>query len=360
MPANDSELPRAWERPIDPVEAEAAAWLVRRDRGLSAEEAAAFSNWLEEDPVHARLLARLDETWGALDRVPASRVPAPASRWRPPTWAVAGFAAAAAVAVVFVGVGPRRTGETRWVEHAAAGADGFKRIDLPDGSIVRLNAGSEVDFDFGPAGRRVRLRRGEASFTVAKDPKRPFVVRVGQVDVRAVGTAFNVRWEPDGIEVLVTEGRVRLDEALSGRSLMPPAEEVDRQAPVTRAPAEVPVLEAGQRATIATAADAAAPFAAAVTAATPADAARVSAWHTRRLEFTAQPLADIVAEFNRYNRHQLVIDDPELARQRFGGRFQAGDREMLVRLLELNLGVRVERRPNETLLRGAAPAVNRE
>ena len=53
-------------------------------------------------------------------------------------------------------------------------------------------------------------RSGEAYFTVAKNPGRPFVVAAGGVGVRAVGTAFNVRLDSDAVEVLVTEGRVQV------------------------------------------------------------------------------------------------------------------------------------------------------
>lgn len=350
MPVNDAPgLPPAWSEPIDPVDAEAAAWLVRHDRGLSPAEVAAFAAWRTADARHDRAWRRLEQTWRALEQVPARRVPAAGPPWRLGTWI--GLAAAAAVVVGWVGFGskfPRAT----WSDRVATAEGGFQRIDLPDGSVVRLNAGSEVEVALGPRERRVQLVRGEASFAVAKDPARPFVVRVGGVDVRAVGTAFNVRWSPDAIEVLVTEGRVRLDAAETGRNLVPPAG-ATADLPAAAAP---PLLVAGQRATIATPPPAAEIPAAAVAPSTPDDAARVLAWQTRRLEFAAEPLAAIVAEFNRYNRHQLVIDDPALAQRRFGGRFQAGDNETFVRLIEANLGVQVERRPGETRLRGAPAA----
>ncbi len=50
----------------------------------------------------------------------------------------------------------------------------------------------------------MKLEAGEAHFAVAPDAARPFVVRVGGVAVRAVGTAFNVRYAADGaVEVTV-------------------------------------------------------------------------------------------------------------------------------------------------------------
>jgi len=58
-----------------------------------------------------------------------------------------------------------------------------------------------------------------------------------------------------------------------------------------------------------------------------------------------------VDEFNRYNRHKLVIADPRLAARRFGGTFAVGDHEELVRLLEANFGVMAERGATATRLR---------
>jgi transmembrane sensor len=74
------------------------------------------------------------------------------------------------------------------------------------------------------------------------------------------------------------------------------------------------------------------------------------AWQERQLRFAAAPLAEMVAEFNRYNRHQLVVADERLAARRFGGIFRADAFDTLVHLLESNHGVRVERRENATIL----------
>jgi transmembrane sensor len=82
---------------------------------------------------------------------------------------------------------------------------------------------------------------------------------------------------------------------------------------------------------------------------------QVLAWQTRRLDFDATPLAEMVAEFNRYNRHKLVVADPRLNAQRFGGSFPAGDAETFVRMLETNFNVVAERRGEETWLRSKIP-----
>jgi transmembrane sensor len=83
-----------------------------------------------------------------------------------------------------------------------------ERLALPDGSRVELKDGSEVVVQYSASERRVKLTGGEAHFTVWKDKTRPFIVNAAGVEVRAVGTAFNVRLEAKSVEVLVTEGRV--------------------------------------------------------------------------------------------------------------------------------------------------------
>ena len=80
------------------------------------------------------------------------------------------------------------------------------------------------------------------------------------------------------------------------------------------------------------------------------------AWQSRRLDFDATPLEEIVAEMNRYNRHKLVIADSRLTTRQFGGSFPAGDYETIVRMLETNFGVVAERKGGETWLRLKATA----
>jgi transmembrane sensor len=85
-----------------------------------------------------------------------------------------------------------------------------------------------------------------------------------------------------------------------------------------------------------------------------ADAAQIDgtlSWQKRRLKFAATPLGEVVAEFNRYNSHQLVIADPALAAEPFGGAFAPNGHEALVELLQQSFGVVAERRASQTILR---------
>ena len=85
-----------------------------------------------------------------------------------------------------------------------------RRLTLDDGSALALNTSSVLQVKFAADERRIVLRQGEASFQVAHDEDRPFVVQAGDVSVRAVGTAFSVRMRQQELEVVVTEGVVEV------------------------------------------------------------------------------------------------------------------------------------------------------
>src|SRR3984893_17167442 len=103
-------------------------------------------------------------------------------------------------------------------ESYATPAGGLASVPMPDGSHVTLNTDSQIRIALTDTERRVELGHGEAFFEVSKDPKRPFVVRAGDKRVIAVGTKFSVRREGDDIEIVVTEGKVRVEDGAAGRS----------------------------------------------------------------------------------------------------------------------------------------------
>jgi transmembrane sensor len=340
MPSNDHS-PWDGDGSTEAIAQEAAEWFVLRDAGFTVRQQEEFERWLQADERHAEVYAELDETWSRLGELRAVVPDAPvaaAARAQPHgklIWLAGALAAAAAVVVAYVSWWPSPAPAAAPFSVVASTDVGrMRRISLSDGSVVRLNTDSAVAVQFSATERRVRLVRGEADFQVTKNPAWPFVVSAGRVAVRAVGTAFDVRMRPEAVEVLVTEGKVSVDDDAKGKSLL-----------ASPFAGGTPLLVAGQRAFIALG------TAAVATTVTPAEIDQALAWQKRRLEFVATPLADIVAEFNRYNRHKLVITDPRLATRRFGGTFSVGDHAELVRLLEADFGVVADRGENETKLR---------
>ncbi|MEO9966816.1 MAG: FecR domain-containing protein [Reichenbachiella sp.] len=86
------------------------------------------------------------------------------------------------------------------------------KIRLPDGTMVSLNALSSISYTegFNDSIRAVKLE-GEAYFEVAKNPNHPFVVKVNELSVRALGTAFDIDgFDSQKVKVYLTEGEVKV------------------------------------------------------------------------------------------------------------------------------------------------------
>ncbi|MFZ5495531.1 MAG: FecR family protein [Verrucomicrobiota bacterium] len=320
------------------IEAAAATWLARRDRGFTAAEQDEFLQWLREDPRHRACFAQLDSAWAEFDALTQwrpehstrpnpdllARPAVPRAPWRLP---LALAAAAAVLAAGWFARQPPPAPAPRGLPSQASALRDYDQKILEDGSIIDLNRGGSVEVRYTAAERRVWLTAGEAHFTVAKNPHRPFIVRAGKVDVRAVGTAFNIRLDPAAVEVLVTEGRVQVTPPASGPAL--------------------PVLHAGQRVVL----PAAGP--AAVDTVSADEMSRLMAWQPRQLEFDSARLADVVAAFNRHNRVQLELGDPALADLAIGASFRSNNVEGFVRLLESGFEIAAERRGDRIVLRPA-------
>jgi transmembrane sensor len=325
------------------LEDAAIAWLTERDDGFSPAREREFAQWLRADPRHAAAVARLEQTLSLLGELPAFRtqlntafdraapiVPFPPitppvvvrpARRRPGVFAGIGLAAALALGS-FLGWHALRPPAAI---HYTTTVAGYERARLDDGSTLELNAASAVRVQFTAAERRVQLESGEAHFAVAHDTARPFIVSAGPIAVRAVGTAFNVRYTSGGdIEVTVTEGKV----AVSG---------VERVDP--NALSAAIFVTAGQRIVL--------PHHApppAVEQVDPAALRAALAWQSRLADFAEAPLADVIARFNARSRVQLFLADEKLADRRIGGTFALDEAESFVRLLERDGEIVGERR----------------
>jgi transmembrane sensor len=216
------------------------------------------------------------------------------------------------------------------------GVGGFQRVVLSDGSVLELNTNTSVRVSLDASRRAVELLQGEASFEIARDATRPFIVAVGDTAVRAVGTRFNVRRLNESVEVIVNEGKV----------IVGPQEALTRiEAPL---PPSAPIVTAGHTA-VARAATVT------VNEVPPAIAARKLAWQERMLAFDGVPLVEVIAEFNRYNERQLVLADPSLAAIRIGGYFRPTNLQAFIDVLEEHFDIRATTAPAGILLTAAPP-----
>jgi transmembrane sensor len=227
-----------------------------------------------------------------------------------------------------------------WISHAAGprtfstGIGGFQRIVLKDQSVIELNTDSEVRVATTPDLRKVELVRGEASFEVAHDASRPFIVSAGNTAVRAVGTKFNVHRLDDSVEVTVDEGKV----IVGAPEMM--------EAPLTVIPPTMLHLSAGDTATSSVSG-------VKLKTLPKNDLARKLAWQNQMLVFDGDSLVDVVAQFNRYNQRQLVIGDPHLANLHIGGYFRPTNLDAFINVLQSDFGIRVTTEGNRLELASA-------
>lgn len=231
-----------------------------------------------------------------------------------------------------------------------------ERQVLTDGSVVALRRGARIAVEFTAARRRVAVLEGEAHFDVAKNPHRPFVVAVGPVEVRAVGTAFSVHRAEAGVEVLVSEGKVAVEEVVapsrpSATAPLPNAPESERVEEERRSLRSLATVEAGHRVTVGHRVSGASVDVLPTVVVVPASEldARL-AWRVPRLEFSGTPLAEAVELINRHGRARIEIADAALASVRISGILRADNLDTLSRLLEEEHGIRTERRSKDAVI----------
>lgn len=327
------------------VEEAASEWLIRRDSpSWSNDDQRQFDEWLGASSLHRVAYLRLEAAWEDAARLKALGAgipgdePPPRGQWNlgphfnpPPAEGPRNSAEEGAPVQMRRPASGRRTlvrlslaatvllmvGTTLYVLVVGRGDDyrtavgRIETVALADGSRVTLNTDSEIRVQVTAGERDVELMHGEAFFEVAKDARRPFVVTAGGKRVIAVGTQFSVRQEPAGVEVVVTEGRVRVEEGgvSSGGE---PSQEVLTPGTIAHAGTAGVLV---QRESV-------------------AQAEVRLAWRSGILMFRDQTLAEAVAEFNRYNERQIVIVDPSVAALRIEGNFRATNVDAFVRLLE--------------------------
>jgi transmembrane sensor len=303
---------------------------VRRDRGLSAAESIDYELWLAADPRHAAAMQRTSAAWSLLDRIPESAaapvLAADARRrsfWRR-TIAFGSLAAAALVVGLFIWSRPLPA-DPALVAFRLSATTKPRLVTLSDGTVVQLNTGGAVVEEFTADTRHVTLTRGEAHFAVTKNPARPFIVQAGSLQVRAVGTAFNINLQSAAVDVIVTEGRVQL----------------------TTGTPDAPALNAGERATLRRAAAGPTLVVARIGAAA---ITQTLAWREPLMRLGGATLAELAAEFERATGRRLVLADPTLAELRFGGRFRADDIDGFTHLLATTLDLDVERAADGTIV----------
>jgi transmembrane sensor len=269
----------------------------------------AFETWLNANAGHraaydgalALSLSIDSQASWLVERVESvARSPARALRTSRQTYWGAALMSVAAVAVTFAALHPKPEPKA----DVYATAKGERRdIVLSDGTHVALNAGSRLSVVMRRDRRELTLAWGEAAFQVVHDPARPFVVHLGDRDLRDVGTEFDASRQAGMIRVTVREGMVAVLRPGAGRSLsLGPGSRLERKE--------------GSLDTVVMAAD-------------PNDA---FSWRTGRLIYRSRPLSEVAADLNRYGEDEVRVTGPA-ADLKFTGVLTIGDQPAMIRRL---------------------------
>lgn len=198
-------------------------------------------------------------------------------------------------------------------------------VTLGDGSKVHIDVSSNLAVHMTRSERTVDLKEGRALFEVAHDPSRPFAVRAGNGRITALGTRFQVQRDGNRVTVTLVEGSVMVGQQAAAGSLheehLTPGDEVTYSTDGSY----------WSKRTV--------------------DSTAVTSWSSGRLIFRGAPIAEALAEINRYAARKIRLGDSSLDRLAISGTFAIGDTASIANALTQILPLRVvDDKQNEIIL----------
>ncbi|WP_240147919.1 FecR family protein [Luteibacter yeojuensis] len=314
---------------IEDSERQARAWLVHLTSGTATrEDAEAFRRWCLSDEGHAEAFARTRRMWEDLGPAIARHDRPERSERVPPRHGVRmgrrmflATAVGAAIAALFVGrhgmdlgVGGGDASRVR----TAVGEQ--RRLEVVPGVTVEMNTATDIGLrGSGEAVTGMRLRGGEAVVRVDASRKAPFVVEIADARVVSVpGSSVAVRCIDSESAVTCLDGEAILSVG-STKTRVKPAQQVAFD-------------DGGVAAAVAVNTDTA------------------LAWRNRVLIYDNQPLADVVADINRYRPGRIVITDRTLGERRVHARFTLDQMADVATLIEDAYGAHATHLPGGWVL----------
>lgn len=344
----------------DRIQEEAAEWLIRLDRGeLPDEDCHRLREWLQASPSHRRALERLARVWDGLDSLAvlerlfpnpqpsryAKKARHGARREQPVAIALASLLGLGGLIASLLVMGPGllhlTAGDepTELVYRTETGQQ--SEVFLKDGSTLTLNTRSEVRVRFDDNRRAVYMAAGEAFFDVASNPDLPFVVFAGDGQVRALGTAFNVRIQEEKVDVVVAEGTVEISK--------PPKGSEEPHSGTLEEPTTAVVLTEGGTARYHQSIESLDYLA-------PESLNQKLAWKRGKWAFQGESLEQVINEVSRYTDTHIKIVDERIAELRIGGYFDISDIDLFLEALEAGFGVRHVRMSGDVIYLSANDA----
>jgi transmembrane sensor len=319
---------------------QASEWLLRMDNPARTEDDVnEWLRWCDEDSENLAVFEAFQKDWRDLD---ALKVDVPTEALAPHKEAlpdqklqrralmkvqrrkrmISLAVAAGAVLVALVVTLLPREHELSIPRQQVTATETNRAATLPDGSRVILSTQTSVNVDFNGSKRNLELSAGEAYFKVKHDRQHPFIVHAGDISVTAVGTAFDVRRESDGVTVTVEEGTVEIAGAAFAKKGLPTTWRAEAGYQLTYS-------SQGRTAMIAN-----------------IDTSSALKWRSGELAYVWEPLGTVVEDLNRYAQHKVIIQDTAIAEMRFTGTVFTASLADWVKAIEQAYPVRADTNTN--------------
>lgn len=278
----------------------AIQWYIRmRSPDVLNEEQQAHEDWLSQSVANKEAYEAIEREWQDLD---------PLSSWAihemraledhisPPRnnryflFGITSLVTAALVALVIYIYLPLVNQPE--IHHYETMKGEQRKIVLEDGSLIHLNSASSLDVQYTSEVREINMLRGEGLFAVANERSRPFVVKVHESKIVAVGTRFSVYYKKNEVAVTVLEGRIAIMAENKNKEFSSTSAEInltnssillesDRQARVNKQGhvSDVHIV----------------------------DAEKITAWNRGLIIFDNTPLREVAEEISRYIVGQIQV-----------------------------------------------------
>ena len=197
-------------------------------------------------------------------------------------------------------------------------------FELPDGSSVILNRNSSIKYPdhFSGNSREISIF-GEAFFEVSPDREMPFLIHASGLDIKVIGTSFNIESRPgsDYVRVTVNTGKVMVYPTGTAEQLIE---------------SSGLILSAGEIATFS-------PESGKIQRSVN-DNLNILSWKTGIVTFRESRLADVLKALENKYQTRFFVDNPEVLNQRLTARFENESLEDVLETLSLIFNVKIEKK----------------
>ena len=311
----------------------------------SLSEVEKLHNWLAENPQHMTIFQEYVEIYNKEyndqksfdlkrgldllnDKIEAHeqhqlRTPVRAKH----RWWYAAAASFAILSVAFTGFYLSKKEQTQPVAHVVKqNPNGQKStFRLPDGSLIKLNAGSTLRFPevFSAKERRVTLT-GEAFFDIVPDKSRPFTVVTDDLTTTVLGTSFNIKSfdETNEVAVSVATGKVLVKSGAGSSAVLAPEEE----AVYNRETHDLLKREASM--------------------------ASILAWKENILWFENSRLAEVAKRLEKWYNIDVSFDGTQIQGCRITGKFMDENLVNVLNAIKIGTGINYEKNGKHVILSG--------